>query len=210
LRIPFALSRAGAAAQREKSDTTLIESSPAPRRLLILGGPTLYWKLDKTDVLEALSYLLDAATTQGGSVVVVGSPRTNDDVLHAVEHAAAGSPGVARMVPEDGPPSYPALLAAADTIFVTADSVAMVSDAILTGKPVGLLPIRPTVLGRAYMRLADRLRPGRRVFPRDLRYFWAALDERGLVGTLEQPRSGMVPDLTAMVAERVRGLLRAG
>ena len=210
LRIPFALSRARADAHREKTDVALLESLPAPRRLLILGGPTLYWKLDKKDLVEALSYLLAAATSEGGSVFVVGSPRTDAEVLHAVERAVAGSPGLARMVPVEGPPSYPALLAAADTIFVTADSVAMVSDAILTGKPVGLLPIRPTVLGRAYMRLSDRLRPGKRVFPRDLRYFWAALDERRLVGTLEQPRNGMVPDLAAMVAERVRGLLQAG
>lgn len=208
LRIPFALSRARVAAQPEKVDAALLDSSPVPRRLLILGGPTLYWKLDKKDVLEALSYLLAAATTQGGSVLVVGSPRTSDDVLHAVERAVAGSPGVARMAPVEGPPSYPALLAAADTILVTADSVAMVSDAILAGKPVGLLPIRPTVLGRAYMGLADRLWPGKRIFPRDLRHFWAALDKSALVGTLEQPRGGQVPDLAAMVAERVRNLLR--
>jgi hypothetical protein len=112
------------------------------------------------------------------------------------------------MFPAEGPPSYSALLAAADTIFVTADSVAMVSDAILTAKPVGLLPIRPSLLGRAYMRLADRLRPGKRVFPRDLRFFWAALDADGLVGTLEQPCGGPVPDLAAMIADRVRGLLQ--
>jgi hypothetical protein len=100
------------------------------------------------------------------------------------------------------------LLAKADAIFVTADSVAMVSDAILTGKPVGLLPVRPTMLGRAYMRLSDLLWPARRIFPRDLRYFWAELDERGLVGTLEQPRGGSVPDLAGMVAERVKSHLR--
>jgi len=208
LRIPFALSRARADAQRETSDVALLEGLPAPRRLLILGGPTLYWKLDKKDVLEALSCLLDNAATQGGSVLVVASPRTSDGILQAVEQAISGSRSPALMVPVEGPPSYPALLAAADTIFVTADSVAMVSDAILTGKPVGLLPIRPTGLGRAYMGLADRLRPGRRIFPRDLRYFWAALDKNALVGTLEQPRGGPVPDLAGMVAEQVRNLLR--
>jgi mitochondrial fission protein ELM1 len=206
LRIPYALSRARA--PTEEGAAANLQGLPAPRRLLILGGPTLYWTLDEKDVLEALSFLLDDAAAQGGSVLVVGSPRTNDDVLHAVERALARSPGAARMFPVEGPPSYSALLAAADTIFVTADSVAMVSDAILTAKPVGLLPIRPSLLGRAYMRLADRLRPGKRVFPRDLRFFWAALDAGGLVGTLEQPCGGPVPDLAAMVAEAVRGLLQ--
>jgi len=209
LRIPFALSRARAAGQLDESNSAFLERSPAPRRLLILGGPTLYWCLDKEDVLEGLSHLLDAAATDGGSILVVGSPRTKSDVLRSVEQALAGSPGLGRVVPVEGPPSYSALLAAADQIFVTADSVAMVSDAILTGQPVGLLPIRPTALGRTYMRLSDRLLPGRRIYPRDLRYFWAELEKCRLVGSLAQPCSGPVPDLAAMVAERVRGLLRA-
>ena len=208
LRIPYALSRTPA--QVEKLDATFLEGLPAPRRLLILGGPTLYWKLDEKEVLQALSRLTDDAADRGGSVMVVGSPRTSGAILHAVERALAESPSPVRIFPVEGPPTYAALLASADSIFVTADSVAMVSDAILTAKPVGLLPIRPSLFGRAYMGLAARLRPGKRLFPRDLRFFWAALEAGGLVGTLEQPRGRPVPDLAAMVAERVRGLLRGG
>lgn len=207
LRIPFALSRTRGV-KLEKSDAQLLEKWSAPRRLLILGGPTLYWRLDEKDVLDALSHLLNAAATQGGSVLVVGSPRTTKELLQAVAGALARSTVPAWMFPSEGPPSYPALLAESDSIFVTADSVAMVSDAILTGKPVGLLPLRPTVLGQAYMRLADLLWPARRIFPRDLRYFWAELRDRGLVGTIEQPRGGSAPDLAAMVAERVKSHLR--
>ena len=59
------------------------------------------------------------------------------------------------------------------------------------------------------MSLADRLRPGRRVYPRDLRFFWAALEKDGLAGTLEQPSAGAVPDLAAEVAQRVIRLLDA-
>src|SRR5207302_4835207 len=78
--------------------------------------------------------------------------------------------------PGDGPPGYPALIEAADEIFVTADSVAMVADAVTTGKPVGVIPIAKSRLGEVVMRAMDRLRPGRRLYPRDLRFFWAALE----------------------------------
>jgi hypothetical protein len=120
----------------------------------------------------------------------------------------AGVPTV--LVPMEGPPSYGSLLAAADSLFVTADSVAMVSDALATGKPVGLIPVRPTVGGRLTMSLLDRLRPGHRVPPRDLRYFWEALENDGLVGTVDAPRSGGAPSVNRTVARRVKALLSAG
>lgn len=206
MRIPFALSRMRMFSA-PGSDAALIEAFPAPRRLLILGGPSLYWTLAKADVLIALAKLVAAAARDGGSVLIVGSPRTADDVLHAVRRALAGAHAPAMLAPIDGPPAYPSLLALADVIVVTADSVAMVSDAIVTGKPVGLVPIRPTLLGRIYTGLADWLRPGRRVYPRDLRYFWAALEDNGLVGTVERPRAAAVPNLAAEVARRVTQLL---
>jgi hypothetical protein len=98
----------------------------------------------------------------------------------------------------------------ADSLLVTADSVAMVSDAVATGKPIGLIPVRPTFGGRLMMSLMERLRPGRRMHPRDLRFFWEALNNEGLVGTVAEPRGGRVPDLNRIVATRVRAVLNAG
>src|SRR5206468_10978511 len=95
-------------------------------------------------------------------------------------------------------------------IFATADSVAIVSDAIATGKPVGLIPVRPTFGGRLMMSLTERVRPGRRMHPRDLRFFWEALDNDGLIGTVAEPRGGRVPDLNRIVATRVKAVLNAG
>jgi len=128
--------------------------------------------------------------------MVVASPRTPASSLNAVTGARVVHPGDA--------PSYASLLAGADQLFVTADSVAMVSDGIATGKPVGLIPIEPTFAGRAYMSM---LPPGTRMRPRDLRFFWRALADRRLVGTLSEPQSGSPPNINAMVARRVRALL---
>jgi mitochondrial fission protein ELM1 len=96
---------------------------------------------------------------------------------------------------------------AADEIFVTADSVAMISDALVTGKAVGAIPAERSALGSIYLATMDRLRPGRRVHPRDLRFFWRALEEHHLAGTLERPRNAQVPDLPAQVAAWVHSIL---
>jgi len=99
------------------------------------------------------------------------------------------------------------LLTAADRIFVTADSVAMVSEAVGTGKPVGLVAIRKTLGGRVTMALMDRIRPGTRLYPRDLRFFWKGLHDLGLAGTVEHPAQDHVPDVMAEVVARVRRLI---
>jgi hypothetical protein len=57
------------------------------------------------------------------------------------------------------------------------------------------------------MGIMDRLRPGQRVHPRDLRFFWRALREHDLVGTVDEPKLGEVPNPIAIVVNRVRDLL---
>jgi hypothetical protein len=57
------------------------------------------------------------------------------------------------------------------------------------------------------MAMMDRLRPGRRLYPRDLRFFWAALMEEEFGGALEQPKASQPPDYAELVAARVRRLL---
>ena len=205
VRIPFALTpQRGAAA---KADRDLLESYPHPRRLLLVGGPTLYWDLPEGRVLRAVGRLLRAAAWVGGSVIAVASPRTPPELLDAVRHELEASPAPSLLAPLEGPPSYAALIEAADEIHVTADSVAMVADAVMTGKPVGIIRISRSALGKAVMGVGDRLRPDKRIFPRDLRFFWESLAEHGFGGTIDAPRASNPPDFTAEIAQRVRRLL---
>jgi uncharacterized protein len=206
LRIPFALTP-HRKREVEQSDRQLLKAYPEPRRLLLIGGPTLYWELPLDRMLSAVRELLEAARIEGGSVLAVGSPRTPIDVLATVRRTLESSSVPFLFEPGDGPPSYPALIEAADEIFVTADSVAMVADAVTTGKAVGIVPIAKSGLGRAVMAIMDRLRPGERLYPRDLRFFWAALKEQGFGGTVAAPKASDPPDHAALVAERVRLLL---
>ena len=162
-----------------------LESFPRPRRLIALGGATSLWELRRSRIRAAAQALLRAADRSGGSVIAVTSPRTSPR-LAAAARAELGSLAVV-----DGDfPRYNALLSAADEIHVTGDSVSMLSEAIASGKPVGLIPLDPNPIG-AIIRLAETIR-GRKFRIRQLSNFWDGLKSKGLVGTVEQPRCGVV------------------
>jgi len=205
LRIPYALTRPPI---REAADDPFWSAHPSPRALLIVGGPALYWRLDRAEISNAIAHAIERAAIQGGSVLVVGSPRTPDALLGQLQGQLEEASVPATLVPTRGPPDYRALLAQADTIVVTAESVAMVSEAIATGKPVSLIPVRSTMLGRMMMTLTDMVLPGRRVPPRDLRFFWDLLHENRLVGP-GRSRRRPLPDPADLVATRVNAILVA-
>ena len=75
----------------------------------------------------------------------------------------------------------------------------MVSDAIWTGKPLALVPIAETTVGCAVIGLMDRLRPGRPLYPRDLRRFWNALAAIGVTENLATPRRSSDDELRKVV-----------
>lgn len=206
IRFPLALGRPTGGASDSDTSKRILAALSRPRRLLLLGGPTRYWRLEPDDVVTAIATLINQCRADSGSLAVLGSPRTPAAVLRAAGNALAGASVPVAIIPIEGPPSYSELLAAADSVFVSADSVAMISEALRTEKPIGLVPVRRTRAGNWRMTVMDRIRPGRPLFPRDLRYFWAALERQGLAGTVEQPGTGSVPDVVATAAARVRQL----
>ncbi|HEX5259291.1 MAG TPA: ELM1/GtrOC1 family putative glycosyltransferase [Sphingomicrobium sp.] len=207
VRIPFALSPLTKTVTDPGAPSALDRLSH-PRRLFVIGGPTLYWELPVPQMVAAARHLLDTTAGKGGSVLAIGSPRTPQRLLDAMAEELNQAEVPTFMAPAAGYPSYGAMIEAADEIYVTADSVAMIADAVMTRKPVGIVPITKSPLGRAAMAIADRLRPGRRLYPRDLRFFWASLREHGFGGSVNEPRASDPPDYTAKIAERIRPLLK--
>jgi mitochondrial fission protein ELM1 len=194
LRLPFALTRAATAAP-DRADEKLLEDLPHRRALVIVGGPTLFWRIDEARLLDRLKNLLGEAARDGGSVMVTTSPRTRAKLQNAIAKILATA-HVPTLVGAPGRrPSYASLLAAADSIHVTADSVSMASDAIWTGKPTALVPIRKSIAGRIYFAVMDVLRPGRPVYPQDLRFFWRALGDIGLTERLGTPNASAAEEL---------------
>jgi hypothetical protein len=205
LRIPYALTGAAAAAA-DPVDAALLAKLPQPRRLLVVGGPTLYWKLDEPALLETLQNMLAEAAQNGGSVLVTTSPRTPVALADTIAALLDAAPAPSLLTAPRQSPRYVSLLAAADMVHVTADSVSMISDAIWTGKPVALIPIASSALGRLGFGIAERLRPSKCMYPQDLRFFWRALADIGIGERPNLPRTSTEEQLRRILG-RVQPIL---
>ena len=158
---------------------------PAPRIAVLLGGPTRQAPMDvaRLDAVFASVEALRAA--RGGSVLATTSRRTPPAFAEALRRRFANAPGLRWCGPGDGPNPYPGLLAWADRIVCTPDSVNMVSEACATRAPVHVAEIE---------------RSGGRP-----RRFLDALRERGRIGALEAEPGEIAPlRETARVADAVR------
>ncbi|MFL6766047.1 MAG: ELM1/GtrOC1 family putative glycosyltransferase [Sphingomicrobium sp.] len=203
LRVPYALTRAATAAP-DAADRELLSRLPLPRQLLIVGGPTLYWSLDEQALFGTLQEMLAEAAKDGGSVLVTTSPRTPPSVRNELARMIAASDARTLLGKPGQRPHYSSLLEAADSIRVTADSVAMASDAVWTGKPISLVPVTKSALGRVVVALWG----DRRLYPQDLRSFWRVLERMGIGASPALPRTSPRDEMTAVMG-RVRPLVDA-
>ena len=109
---------------------------PRPRTAVLLGGPSAHARFDLA-AFEALASQLDAALAhEGGSVMVTTSRRTPTDVIAALRKRYVETPNVVWCGDADGINPYPGMLAWADRIVASPDSVNMLSEACATGVPV--------------------------------------------------------------------------
>jgi mitochondrial fission protein ELM1 len=207
LRVRYALTRVQTVAP-DAGDLEQIVALAAPRQLLIVGGPTLYWDLDKPALLRSLATMLAEAKSEGGSVIVTTSPRTPADVRDEIAGILDESEVPTLMAEPGRRPRYASLLAGADSIRVTADSVAMISDAIWTGQPVAIVPVTKSMLGRIAFGLMDVVRPGKRLYPQDLRFFWRALAEAGVTDQLATAEVSAADEMQAVV-DRARSIIKS-
>lgn len=198
LLLPLAMSRFTKTPPPTPEEQDWLATLPSPKRLLAIGGATKYWRLPPVSVAKALTKL----GAGGGSLIVVTSRRTDPEVTKAARSALDGH---GQLVTGDFP-RFPILMDAADEIYVTGDSISMLSEAILTGKPVGLLPIEQDDKGRRKLGAAPS-ETGPDARRRDLRRFWNYLKEQKLVGTIDQPVAGQVENPVETAAKAVRALL---
>lgn len=188
-----------ATVQPTREEKAWLAKLPRPHRLLLVGGNTFMWVLRAGKVAEAANVL---KSKPGGSTIAVSSARTRKPLASAVADALQGSD---HALVWGGLPRYPLLLADADEIYVTSDSVSMVSDGIATGKPVGLIEPEPTAAGRLFY-AASKL--GMPLPVRDVRRFWTSVRRGGLAGTLKEPIAGtLASDPLADCVAAIRQML---
>lgn len=206
--LPLAMSRRRDPGVASAEERAFFAALPRPHLLFALGGPTKYWELDEASVGQAFDSALKRANSAGGTLIAVGSRRTPPELVALVEKRIERSHH--RFV-QGAMPRFPLLMADADEIFVTADSVSMLSEAIHTGKPVGMVPLTMTAKGAKVLGDNDPTGYGWGYGRRDLRRIWEQLSGDGLVGTVDRPVAGSLSrDSVEMAAAAVRKLMSGG
>jgi len=199
---PIAMSRYREPPKPTDDERAWLDSLPRPHLLLMLGGKTRHWRLHPKFVGDVASRLAERAYECGGSLIIVRSARTGEDVLDEVDRRLADSKYTWRLVRGDFP-RFPVLLDDADELFPTADSISMISESIVTGKPVGIVPVEMSWLGR----IALGSRVNERSAGRDLRRFWNYVLEQKLAGPFESPLASNTPNPVIEAAREVRDLV---
>jgi len=201
IELPFPIGNPARDAVATSDDRDWLSNFPLPRRLLAIGGPARHWELDHDQLARAIRLIQHKSPA--GSLIAVTSSRTRPATRGLLEQLVTGSH---EAIVNDWP-AFGTLLAVSDEIYVTADSISMLSEAVLTGKPVGMIPIRRSLRGKLSRWLWE-WPTGRRTLP-DLTNFWTKLENKKLIGTVEHPIASQVSDTVERAADAVRSLLSA-
>jgi mitochondrial fission protein ELM1 len=129
---PHPFSAARLAAARAEPDPR-IAALPGPRAAIILGGPSGAYAYTTADVAR-LAAAAAAIAGAGFSVMATPSRRTPPELVSAVRAGLSDAP--AFVWDGTGANPYARMLAHAEAILVTGDSVNMVGEATATGAPV--------------------------------------------------------------------------
>ena len=197
LTLPVSMGRYRKAPKPTAEESERLQALPRPHLLASVGGQTRYWAQRAEALTNAVKQLAAKAQAAGGSLIIATSPRTPPETVSAIANCGTSCEIIA-----DGRVRYPVLLVDADEHYVTADSVSMISEAVLTGKPVGLIPVELDEEGQRALG-----EDGFSNSKRDIRRFWAELQSKGLVGTIDDPRAGTVEDPVETAVHAVKALL---
>jgi mitochondrial fission protein ELM1 len=200
--LPVALSRYREAPRAKPEEQAWLDSLPRPHLLLMLGGNTRHWKMRSNSIAGKAAELAGRAQRAGGSLIVVPSPRTQEGVLDAIEERLDGAGCEWRVVRHDFP-SFRVLLDDANELFPTFDSISMISESVITGKPTGIVPAQMSLIG--WIALGRQVVENNR--RRDLRRFSNHLVENRLAGTMDNPLASKTANPAVAAAVEVRAIL---
>ena len=121
---------------RARGDFAAFADLPRPRTAVLLGGSSAHARFDRMAFEELAAKLEAALASGGGSVLLTTSRRTDPQLRDALHHRYDETPGIVWRGTDDGANPYAGLLAWADRIVCSPDSVNMISEACATRVPV--------------------------------------------------------------------------
>lgn len=127
--------------ERKKLPSFLDKREKKPILGILIGGSTRKHTQTKNSIRRLGKQLLKLASNHPGTVVVTVSRRTGEENIHILQNLLASQSNLFFNDPFKGENLYLSILAHADTLMVTNDSISMISEACFTGKPVYILPL---------------------------------------------------------------------
>lgn len=121
---------------RARHDAPHLAALPSPHTVLLVGAPGRQVAARDADFDALLRQLARRARAEGGSFSAIASRRTPPRWRDALTAIDPGTPGIRWRDARDGANPYAALLAHAQRIICTPDSVNMLSEAAATLAPV--------------------------------------------------------------------------
>ena len=137
---------------RARPDPRLV-ALPGPRVAILVGGDSRHHRFTTEEIVR-FAALLRALSAEGVSLMTTPSRRTPRALVEELRSIASKTGGF--FWNGEGENPYLSMLALADAIVVTADSVNMISEAVATGVPV--LVFEPTGGGGRLGRFLDELK----------------------------------------------------
>jgi mitochondrial fission protein ELM1 len=202
LALPFPIGNPARTTTASDEEEQWLRNLPRPRRLIAIGGSTRKWRISDSELDRAVEHLQNRSASDGGSVIAVTSPRTTQRTRGLLEARLVGHTDAL----VDRFPRFGVLLARCDECYVTADSVSMLSEAIVTGKPVGMIAIRRSLRGAISHWLRRHVWSFRS--SADLSLFWDFLTAHKLVGTVESPIASDSSDTVSTAVNAARSLIQ--
>lgn len=197
---------------------------PRPLTAVLVGGSTSPFVLDVEAAKQLLAQTRECCV--GGTNYLSTSRRTDAAVVDYLAGTLRDDERLYRWQPDDPDNPYLGLLAHADRVVVTCDSISMMMEAARLGKPLAIFEV-PTLFTpsqKTRRRMARALDPtvggnkrfkrwlytaGPMSFPRDLGRMQRALVAEGVAVALgapfPPPHAGL-PDESQAVAARIRAL----
>jgi uncharacterized protein len=212
LTLPFARPKSVDAAQLQEFSNIWAEL-PRPWILGVIGGGKYPLRLQKNDLSHYGQALSDKAANLGGSVILLHSPRSPKGALQQVEKMITAPCWSVATNPQTNP--YQAALKLCDHMVVTSDSVSMISEMVLTTKPVWIYRLKRSAFAvswNARHGLAAALaRRGLLNPPRDVEKFVRMLMEKNLVADVLSATPAKFDDNVSSghkrVVQRIKSLL---
>ncbi|NGY03629.1 ELM1/GtrOC1 family putative glycosyltransferase [Solimonas terrae] len=146
--LPLRNEPAPGSAPPDSSSLAAFSRLPRPWTVALVGGNSRPYCFDR-EAAQRLALEIDGQVrANGGSAIILGAPRTVPERLDEIERGLQVEHVIWRWSARDNP--YRALLRQGDRFIVTSDSLAMLGDALSSGRPVQLfeLPQRLDIAAR--------------------------------------------------------------